>query len=55
MRNWNGPLCLEGIMSVKAARGAVDVGCAGVVLAKHGGRQLDGSRAPFDQGRHAIG
>jgi L-lactate dehydrogenase (cytochrome) len=49
VRNWNGPFCLKGIMSVEDARRAVDIGCAGIILSNHGGRQLDGSRAPFDQ------
>ncbi|MBN8969125.1 MAG: alpha-hydroxy-acid oxidizing protein [Rhizobiales bacterium] len=48
VRNWNGPFCLKGIMSVEDARRAVDIGCAGIILSNHGGRQLDGSRAPFD-------
>jgi L-lactate dehydrogenase (cytochrome) len=28
---------------------AVDVGASAILLSNHGGRQLDGSRAPFDQ------
>src|SRR4030095_6753512 len=36
-------------MSVADARRAVEIGCTGIVLSNHGGRQLDGSRAPFDQ------
>ena len=46
---WSGPFCLKGIMSVEDARRAVDIGCSGIVLSNHGGRQLDGSRAAFDQ------
>lgn len=49
VRGWNGPFCLKGIMSVEDARRAADIGCAGIILSNHGGRQLDGSRAPFDQ------
>lgn len=49
VRTWNGPFCLKGIMSVEDARRAVDIGCAGIVLSNHGGRQLDGSRSAFDQ------
>lgn len=48
VRNWNGPFCLKGIMSVQDAKRAADIGCAGIILSNHGGRQLDGSRAPFD-------
>ncbi len=36
-------------MSVADAKRAAEIGCAGIVLSNHGGRQLDGSRAPFDQ------
>ena len=36
------------IMSVEDAK-AVDIGCTGIMVSNHGGRQLDGSRAPFDQ------
>jgi L-lactate dehydrogenase (cytochrome) len=46
---WGGQYCLKGIMSVEDAKRAVDIGCTGIVLSNHGGRQLDGSRAAFDQ------
>lgn len=46
---WDGQFCLKGIMSVEDAQRAVDIGCTGIVLSNHGGRQLDGSRSPFDQ------
>ncbi|WP_027162160.1 alpha-hydroxy acid oxidase [Mesorhizobium sp. WSM1293] len=46
---WSGPFCLKGVMSVEDAKRAVDIGCSGIVLSNHGGRQLDGSRAAFDQ------
>jgi L-lactate dehydrogenase (cytochrome) len=46
---WNGQFCLKGVMSVADARRAADIGCTGVILSNHGGRQLDGSRAAFDQ------
>ncbi|NVO54215.1 alpha-hydroxy-acid oxidizing protein [Rhodobacteraceae bacterium B1Z28] len=49
VRDWDGQFCLKGIMTVEDARRAADVGCTGVVLSNHGGRQLDGSRTPFDQ------
>jgi L-lactate dehydrogenase (cytochrome) len=49
VRTWNGQFCLKGIMSVADARHAAEIGCTGVVLSNHGGRQLDGSRASFDQ------
>ena len=28
---------------------AADIGCTGIILSNHGGRQLDGSRTAFDQ------
>lgn len=46
---WDGQFCLKGIMSVEDARKAVDIGCTGIVISNHGGRQLDGSRSSFDQ------
>ena len=46
---WDGQFCLKGIMSVEDAKRAVSIGCTGIILSNHGGRQLDGSRAPFDQ------
>src|SRR5258708_34977927 len=49
VKQWNGQFCLKGIMSVKDAKRAVEIGCTGIVLSNHGGRQLDGSRAGFDQ------
>jgi L-lactate dehydrogenase (cytochrome) len=49
VRFWGGKFCLKGIMSVDDARRAVDIGCSGIILSNHGGRQLDGSRAAFDQ------
>ena len=49
VKQWNGKFCLKGIMSVDDARKAVDIGCAGIVISNHGGRQLDGSRSGFDQ------
>jgi L-lactate dehydrogenase (cytochrome) len=49
VREWNGPFCLKGVMSAVDATRAADIGCTGVVLSNHGGRQLDGSRAAFDQ------
>ena len=46
---WGGQFCLKGVMSVEDARRAADIGCTGIVLSNHGGRQLDGSRSAFDQ------
>jgi L-lactate dehydrogenase (cytochrome) len=46
---WDGQFCIKGLMSVEDAKRAIKIGCAGIILSNHGGRQLDGSRAPFDQ------
>ena len=49
VKRWDGEFCLKGIMSVADAKRAVDIGCTGIVISNHGGRQLDGSRSSFDQ------
>jgi L-lactate dehydrogenase (cytochrome) len=46
---WGKAFCLKGIMSVEDAKKAVDIGADAIMVSNHGGRQLDGSRAPFDQ------
>jgi L-lactate dehydrogenase (cytochrome) len=48
-KRWGGQFCLKGIMSAADARRAVDIGATAIMVSNHGGRQLDGSRAPFDQ------
>ena len=47
--DWGGEFCLKGIMSAEDARRAVDIGASAIMVSNHGGRQLDGSRSPFDQ------
>lgn len=49
VKEWDGEFCLKGVMSVEDAKKAVDIGCTGIILSNHGGRQLDGSRTAFDQ------
>ena len=51
---WNGHFALKGIMSVEDAKRAVDIGCTGIMVSNHGGRQLDGSRSPFDQLKEIV-
>jgi L-lactate dehydrogenase (cytochrome) len=46
---WGGVFCLKGIMSAADARRAVDIGADAIMVSNHAGRQLDGSRSPFDQ------
>ena len=48
-KHWGKEFCLKGIMSVGDARRAVDIGATAIMVSNHGGRQLDGSRTPFDQ------
>ena len=45
---WNGPFAIKGIVSVDDAKNAVDIGASAIMISNHGGRQLDGSIAPFD-------
>ncbi len=47
--DWGGTFVLKGIMSAGDARRAVEIGADAIMISNHGGRQLDGSRAPFDQ------
>ena len=49
IKKWNGPFALKGVMSVEDAKKAIDIGCTAIMISNHGGRQLDGSRSPFDQ------
>ena len=48
-KKWGGIFCLKGIMSKEDAKKAVDIGADAIMISNHGGRQLDGSRSPFDQ------
>jgi (S)-mandelate dehydrogenase len=38
---WKGQLVLKGLLAVEDAQRAADIGCDGIVLGNHGGRQLD--------------
>ena len=49
IKKWKGPFAIKGVMSVEDAKKALDVGASAIMISNHGGRQLDGSRAPFDQ------
>ncbi|MDB9699129.1 alpha-hydroxy-acid oxidizing protein [Candidatus Pelagibacter sp.] len=58
VKKWNGSFALKGVMSVDDAKRAIDIGCTAIMISNHGGRQLDGSRSPFDQVnaiREAVG
>jgi L-lactate dehydrogenase (cytochrome) len=47
--DWGGKFALKGVMSVGDARRAAEMGVDAIFVSTHGGRQLDGARAPFDQ------
>ena len=48
-KQWGGQFAIKGVMSVDDAKKAVDIGATAIMISNHGGRQLDGSRSPFDQ------
>jgi len=48
-KEWGRQFAIKGVMSVEDAKKAVDVGASAIMISNHGGRQLDGSRSPFDQ------
>jgi (S)-mandelate dehydrogenase len=45
---WPGKLLIKGVVHPEDAERAVSVGCDGVIVSNHGGRQLDGEIASFD-------
>ncbi len=45
---WPGKLLVKGILSVQDAERAAALGCDGIVLSNHGGRQLDSCVAPIE-------
>ncbi len=45
---WPGKLLLKGVERPDDAERAVSVGCDGIVVSNHGGRQLDGASATLD-------
>ena len=49
VEEWGGPFAIKGVMSVEDAKRCVEIGASAIMISNHGGRQLDGSRAPFDQ------
>jgi len=49
VEEWGGPFAVKGVMSVDDAKRCVEIGASAIMISNHGGRQLDGSRAPFDQ------
>jgi L-lactate dehydrogenase (cytochrome) len=49
VEEWGGPFAVKGVMSVDDAKRCVQIGASAIMISNHGGRQLDGSRSPFDQ------
>jgi L-lactate dehydrogenase (cytochrome) len=47
--NWKGALVVKGVLSAADARRAAELGCEGVMISNHGGRQLDGAVSPIEQ------
>jgi (S)-mandelate dehydrogenase len=47
-RFWPRKLLIKGVLNVADAERAADLGCDGIVLTNHGGRQLDYCVAPLD-------
>ncbi len=47
-RFWSRKLLIKGVLSVADARRAADLGCDGIFLTNHGGRQLDSCVAPIE-------
>lgn len=46
-RHWQRKLIIKGVLSVSDAERAANLGCDGIVLTNHGGRQLDSCVAPI--------
>jgi (S)-mandelate dehydrogenase len=51
---WSGKLLIKGVMHPADAEKAVSVGCDGVIVSNHGGRQLDGEPGSFDALPHVA-
>lgn len=47
-QNFDGPVLVKGVLTAEDARKALELGCEGVVVSNHGGRQLDGAPAAID-------
>jgi L-lactate dehydrogenase (cytochrome) len=43
--NFDGPVLVKGVLTADDCRQALELGCDGVVVSNHGGRQLDGAPA----------
>jgi isopentenyl diphosphate isomerase/L-lactate dehydrogenase-like FMN-dependent dehydrogenase len=46
--NFDGPVLVKGVLTAEDSYKALDLGCNGVVVSNHGGRQLEGAPATID-------
>ncbi len=46
--NFDGPMLVKGVLTAEDARKAYELGCEGVVVSNHGGRQLEGAPATIE-------
>lgn len=46
--NFDGPVLVKGVLTADDGRKALDLGCDGVLISNHGGRQLEGAPATID-------
>ena len=46
--NFDGPVLVKGVLTADDSRRALDLGCDGVLVSNHGGRQLEGAPAAID-------
>lgn len=47
-QNFDGPVLVKGVLTAADGRKALELGCDGVLVSNHGGRQLEGAPAPID-------
>ena len=47
-QQWRGKLLIKGVLTAADAARAASLGCDGIVISNHGGRQLDSCVAPID-------
>lgn len=47
-QQWRGKLLIKGVLTAADAERAASLGCDGIVITNHGGRQLDSCVAPID-------
>lgn len=47
-QQWRGKLLVKGVLTAADAERAASLGCDGIVISNHGGRQLDSCVAPID-------